>query len=882
MHGSARVASLLLVLAARAAEASPPDARSAVPFEEASPSSPDALWRAQQAEARALLEGLPDALVLATRAFRDPWTGAAWSEAPVASRAVDRAGRKRLEASLAQALAWVGWRPEADEAAASRLAAAAEALETEAQDDPEAAWSRLWAAVARAHAALAAEDPWRTRGFHPAWEGAVDALAQADALARELPDDPAHARVRADAATLVLHLYALAALERVLDLRDRGPDAGMAVQIAAWGPPARDAHARRKQEARDAQAAFAREVLGMGAAAPSDRAASRGGLPALAVAEAPPGVVTLPTGAPVPVRSFLAATHESTRADWLRTVGLSPEGSEAHGGGRLPVEGVSLREAAVYANARSVRDGLAPAYVVGAESVAWDPSADGWRLPTAPEWLWLAHAAQPGHAVWGLDDPDQACRTANLFDLAAAEGSRVPQQASVTCTDGWAGLAPVGRLEASPLGLHDVQGNVTELVWADGDAPWELPPDALDRDRHVTLLGLTAASDWQELPSTPRGFEVPTTGGGRDVGLRLVRNRPGGGELPDPALVAAAQPLPPLQVELLDAHTVLDVAPLAVLPPHGLLAPEEVPRVHALLVEAARAGGGRFVTVMDPAEVQERLALHPALGPCPSGPGEAPCLRRKMDRLGVPFVADVAVREVLGGGSLRFDLEVAWRSRWSSLMSGSALAGGATLDDARVRELGTRLGVRAAEGAALARNQLASDVLRSVRVSAWASGHVRRAVDLGRRQLPEGPETFRVAELHAFLDALATLPRPLPHVAALDLPEGALTVLVVFDPSEARRLGAVRDLGLLGEVVGPEVQVLGLASAGGVPEGLPFPVRPDPGVLDPAFAAALGLHAPYVLVVDQGQVVWVGDGDTTTAAVVRTALAGETQGGPAR
>ncbi|MGW7411039.1 formylglycine-generating enzyme family protein [Streptomyces sp. NPDC054863] len=167
------------------------------------------------------------------------------------------------------------------------------------------------------------------------------------------------------------------------------------------------------------------------------------------MAQLPPGRVTLSDRRtqrawPVEVAPYRLAAHSVTQAEYARLTGERP--SSAPPRDRLPVEGVSWWDAVRFCNALSSSEGLPAAYRISAESVEWDRSADGYRLPTEAEWEYACRA--------GTDGP----RYGPLDEIAWHRGNSdgLPHE--------------VGGLRPNSWGLHDLLGNVWEWCWDMYDA----------------------------------------------------------------------------------------------------------------------------------------------------------------------------------------------------------------------------------------------------------------------------------------------------------------------------------------------------------------------------------------------------------------------------
>jgi formylglycine-generating enzyme required for sulfatase activity len=129
-----------------------------------------------------------------------------------------------------------------------------------------------------------------------------------------------------------------------------------------------------------------------------------------------------------------------------------------------PVVQVSWNDAAAYCNWLSEREGLPPAYEEGGGKYSLrKPVTIGYRLPTEAEWEYSARYVSPGKLrrfPWG-DALPVAAQSGNI--AGTETGGQLEAQLE-GYRDDYPVVAPVGKFQPSPLGLHDLGGNVSEWV----------------------------------------------------------------------------------------------------------------------------------------------------------------------------------------------------------------------------------------------------------------------------------------------------------------------------------------------------------------------------------------------------------------------------------
>jgi formylglycine-generating enzyme required for sulfatase activity len=152
-------------------------------------------------------------------------------------------------------------------------------------------------------------------------------------------------------------------------------------------------------------------------------------------------------------RPFLMAQTEVTQRLWRAVMGYNPSWFE---GEERPVENITWWEAIDFCNRLSVRHGLRPCYSVRGDTVVWDRTANGYRLPTEAEWEYACRAGSTTDTYLGdLQQPWGGCDTEEPL----------LERIAWYCRNSDDRTHPVGQKEPNAFGLYDMLGNVAEWVW---------------------------------------------------------------------------------------------------------------------------------------------------------------------------------------------------------------------------------------------------------------------------------------------------------------------------------------------------------------------------------------------------------------------------------
>ena len=230
-------------------------------------------------------------------------------------------------------------------------------------------------------------------------------------------------------------------------------------------------------------------------------------------------------------RAFLISANEVTNREFRQfSPGHAPSSFSGFelGGDDQPASGIAWRDAVLFCNWLSQKEGLAPAYEERSGNlVLVEPVGTGYRLPTEAEWAWAARfaaGASNRRFPWG-DEAEPARGSGNYADASAAG---IVSSALLSYRDGFPVTAPVGANGANPLGLNDVGGNVAEWIhdrYRIYSNPSASAPAKDPKGPETGGLRVIRGSSWKTANETQLRLAYRDYGkeGRDDVGFRIVR-----------------------------------------------------------------------------------------------------------------------------------------------------------------------------------------------------------------------------------------------------------------------------------------------------------------------------------------------------------------------
>jgi formylglycine-generating enzyme required for sulfatase activity len=221
----------------------------------------------------------------------------------------------------------------------------------------------------------------------------------------------------------------------------------------------------------------------------------------------------------VTVSDFYIAKSEVSQREYNQLMGNNPSNFK---GDTLPVENVTWFDAIRYCNARSAKEGLTPAYTISGETVRWNKTANGYRLPTEAEWEYACRAGTTMAFNSGAQISDSDANFNNSYGYNTDASGRVIGVYRQKTT-------PVNSFRANSWGLFDTHGNVWEWCW-----DWYSEYPASGAMSQTNLAGAVTGAfrvnrggGWNDFPKHIRAAyraATPPDNGSFNLGFRLVRN----------------------------------------------------------------------------------------------------------------------------------------------------------------------------------------------------------------------------------------------------------------------------------------------------------------------------------------------------------------------
>ncbi len=218
----------------------------------------------------------------------------------------------------------------------------------------------------------------------------------------------------------------------------------------------------------------------------------------------------------VTVDSFYMSKTELTQKEYQALMDSNPSENQ---GEDLPVTNITWYDAIRYCNTLSEKEGLTPCYTISNNTVTWDRSANGYRLPTEAEWEYAARANTNTPFSFGdyVYDDDANCYNAYGYH----------NDSTGNWVNGYLGYTvSVDSYYANDFGLYNMHGNAAEWVWdwyGEYDTEAAANPTGTENGNYKVARG----GGWNDMPKHIRSayrIAFPADVPLYSIGMRLARN----------------------------------------------------------------------------------------------------------------------------------------------------------------------------------------------------------------------------------------------------------------------------------------------------------------------------------------------------------------------